>query len=333
MKKIFEDHEDDFDLTPYVDAIKSSVYKIMLLALIIGAALGAVRKFTYVPIYVSNTSWLGESQSANTQLGALATLAGVNLNQQTIPADRLYSNFLQTALFAKELSYKKFKTITSSKDEPLVKLIFGQNPKPNSSWISDSLEVQNRVQEWAKKNVVYSYENNIHQLLVKTTDPYLSQELCKYTLEELRNYNEFRRKSMATHHRDYLKAQLDSNLEILSKQEENYRNFQERNIAIQSPRLLLEQKRYLREIDVLSLIVLELRKQYELAKSEVNKEIQPIEPLVEPTLSEKPLSSKVAIWSVSGAMGSAFVYILILVLWVYRKQQILAKKEPKLENA
>jgi uncharacterized protein involved in exopolysaccharide biosynthesis len=101
----------------------------------------------------------------------------------------------------------------------------------------------------------------------------LSADVVNNLAESLDKYVRTKRKSYASEQRIYIEKRLDQLRDSLSLAEEKLKNFREQNrLVLQSPTLLLEQGRRMREVEILNAVYVELNKQLEIAKIEEIKD-------------------------------------------------------------
>ena len=106
-------------------------------------------------------------------------------------------------------------------------------------------------------------------LNVKVTMPeaQLSADVANELVKSLDLYIRTQRKSFATEQSFYLEKRTGQVKDSLAVAENNLKAFREQNrIVMQSPNLLLEQGRLMRNVEILQTVFIELTKQLELAK-------------------------------------------------------------------
>ena len=95
----------------------------------------------------------------------------------------------------------------------------------------------------------------------------LSAEVANKIAESLDLYVRTKRKTYASEQRFYLEKRTAQLKDSLTFAEERLKSFREQNrVVLQSPRLLLDQGRLMREVEILNAVYLELNKQLEIAK-------------------------------------------------------------------
>ena len=128
---------------------------------------------------------------------------------------------------------------------------------------------------------------------VTTEYPGLSQKILGKFLEELENFNLYKRASQAKENEKYLANQLGSLKIGLGNLEDEFVQFQKANrnwLITSDPEILKEVTRFKREIEIKSQGFIFLNQEYELAKLESLKDIPVIRMLDNPTLPDIKVS-------------------------------------------
>jgi uncharacterized protein involved in exopolysaccharide biosynthesis len=120
----------------------------------------------------------------------------------------------------------------------------------------------------------------------------LAADVLNAIVAEVDKFMRLKRINTATEQVRWINARLTDVEKELRQSEENLKVFMERNRRVMdSPQLTLEQQRLLREVTVKSTIVIELKKQYELAKIDEIKNISVVnilDPARPPVKKERP---------------------------------------------
>ena len=122
---------------------------------------------------------------------------------------------------------------------------------------------------FAKEYISIDLDRLTKILTVKVTMPEakLSADVVNKIIESLDFYIRTKRKSYAIEQRFYLEKRVDQIKDSLSICEIKLRDFREQNrMVTQSPNLLLEQGRLMRNVEIQQNVYIELTKQLELAK-------------------------------------------------------------------
>ncbi len=95
----------------------------------------------------------------------------------------------------------------------------------------------------------------------------LSADVANKIAESLDKYIRTKRKSFASEQKFYIEKRIEQLNDSLTLAEENLKNFSEQNrMILQSPQLLLERGRLMRNVEILNAVYIELNKQLEVTK-------------------------------------------------------------------
>jgi uncharacterized protein involved in exopolysaccharide biosynthesis len=201
------------------------------------------------------------------QLSGLAAMAGVNVGGDG--STQIYQNLIMSESVMNEVIYRKYET--KEYDKP-VDLIEYFEIKPDNS-LPDTLQKRKMFLKMfeilTKGNISISYElkSKILTVVVEMPESKLSADVANTLVGSLDKYVRTQRKSFATEQRKYLVSRVQQIKDTLSLCEEDLKTFREKNRQIaQSPELLLEQTRLMRNAEIQQTIFVELTKQLELVK-------------------------------------------------------------------
>jgi capsule polysaccharide export protein KpsE/RkpR len=200
------------------------------------------------------------------QLSGLAALAGVRVGE--VSATEIYQNLVLSESVIGPVIYSKYLTKEYPDSVNLIQYFEVKKEDPNP-------EIQKRKRflavliPFTKGNILTDIDRVTKILTVKVTMPeaQLSADIVNKLVESLDFYIRTKRKSYAGEQRYYLEKRVEQIKDSLSICENKLRDFREQNrMVIQSPNLLLEQERLLRNIQIQQNVYIELTKQLELAK-------------------------------------------------------------------
>lgn len=218
------------------------------------------------PYFESTVTILPEYGSKSTTLSGLsqlASLAGVRVGEGA-PTE-IYQNLISSETVLGSVIYAKYKTEKFKDSVNLVQYFLKSDTADNS-------ERRNflKVYEILSKNTIKSNVDRLTKILTLTVtmpESELSADVANKIAESLDLYVRTKRKSYASEQRYYLEKRTEQVKDSLSLAEEKLKSFREQNrVIIQSPALLLEQGRLMREIEILNAVYVELNKQLEIAK-------------------------------------------------------------------
>jgi uncharacterized protein involved in exopolysaccharide biosynthesis len=208
----------------------------------------------------------GSKSNMLSQLSGLAALAGVRVGE--LAATEIYQNLLQSESVMGPVITGKYLTKKYPYSVDLVQYFKVQLEDPNP-------EIQKRkrflelMESLTKGLITIEVDRSTKILTVKAKMPegQLSADVVNKLVESLDVYIRTKRRSYAGEQRYYLEKRVVQIKDTLSSCENKLKDFKERNKMItQSPILLLEQGRLMRNIEIQQNVYVELTKQLELAK-------------------------------------------------------------------
>jgi uncharacterized protein involved in exopolysaccharide biosynthesis len=227
--------------------------------------------FLIKPYYQSTVTILpdfgNKSSDMVSQFSGLASIAGVNMGGDV--STQIYQNLILSEAVLSDVVYKKYQT--KAFDHP-VDLIEYFEIKPDES-LPDSLQKRKMfltVYEMLTKGRIttgYELKTKILTVMVEMPESKLSAEAANAVVASLDKYVRTQRKSFAGEQRKYLVSRVQQIKDTLTYCEDALKNFREKNRQVaQSPELLLEQNRLMRNVEIQQTIFIELTKQSELVK-------------------------------------------------------------------
>lgn len=225
--------------------------------------------FLSKPYYISSVSILpeyGSKTSTLSQLSGLASIAGVNLGDNS-PIE-IYQKLLLSEMVLSDVIYANYKTENFTDSVNLIKY-FGIENSDNNPEIRKREDFLSVYDNLTKGRIVTDIDRMTKILTVRVTMPeaQLSADVANKLVESLDQYIRTQRKSNVTEQSFFLEKRTNQIKDSLTVAENQLKNFREQNrIVAQSPRLILEQGRLMRNVEILQTVYIELTKQLELVK-------------------------------------------------------------------
>ena len=309
---------DEIDLMSFTKILWKNRIKIISFSVLI-VIISIVISLFLTPQYESYSKWLPNKKSNNgsSKLSGLAVLAGINVGGNS-DNESYYPELLSSPTFLKKIFIKKFNTLENKNVTILEFLeIKKDSIKPNADYIPVNLVLEDIQLSFLNNSITYSPSATSLSLTISTPDPILSYELNMYILKLLEEYNKIEKASQAHKEKQFIEERFNEFKLALSKAENTYKLFRERNLNINSPSLMLKQQRLMREVEINNQLVIEFRKQLELAKVEEVKETPEFKIIQEPTIPlYKSKPKKKLIVALSAMIGFIFsCAITLLVHW------------------
>jgi uncharacterized protein involved in exopolysaccharide biosynthesis len=270
-KKTTEEKIQDFieKIRPYLLKLWDKRKKLLIINGVIFTITLLFLLFIVKPYYESSISILPEYGSKSnmlSQLSGLAALAGVRVGE--VSATELYQNIIQSESVIGPVIYGRYLTKEYPDSVNLIQY-FDVDIKDKNPEIQKRKRFLAVNESLTKVNISTDIDRITKILTVKVTMPeaQLSADVVNKLVESLDFYIRTKRKSYAGEQRYYLEKRVMQIKDTLRICENKLRDFREQNKMItQSPNLLLEQGRLMRNIEIQQSVYIELTKQLELAK-------------------------------------------------------------------
>lgn len=264
----FEDKFKKFidSIRPYIDRLWQVRKKLVIFNSVIFALLIVYFYLISKPYFESSITILPEYGSKSTtlsNLSQLAALAGVRVGEGA-PTE-IYQNLLFSESVLSNVIYSKYKTEKFDKPVDLIQYFLD----------SDTTRYDKRrnfliIYKAFTENIMKTNLERLTKILTLTismSESKLSADVVNKIGESLDLFVRTKRKTYASEQKFYLEKRTAQLKDSLSMAEEKLQNFREQNrVVLQSPRLILEQGRLMREVEILNAVYIELNKQLEIAK-------------------------------------------------------------------
>lgn len=221
------------------------------------------------PYFESTVTILPEFGSKSTTfagLSQLATLVGVRPSEGA-PAE-IYQNLITSEIILEDVIYSKYIT---KRFKDSVNLIEYFNPENEDNFESkNERQVFLGVYRNLANNQVRTNVDRLTKILTLTVimpESQFSADIANRIAESLDKYIRTKRKSFASEQKFYIEKRIEQLTDSLTIAEEKLKNFSEQNrMILQSPQLLLERGRLMRNVEILNAVYIELNKQLEVTK-------------------------------------------------------------------
>ena len=257
--------------------IVMSTLAVIILSVGISLILPKSFKSTAVILPQNNQSMLG----AFSGLSNLASLTGLSFGQSSM--EQLFPDIVNSEALLKQVIYTRYKTEKFADSVNLIQY-----------WeIEEDTETENfeEALEKFRKNIIVDYDKrtNIVSITYSIGEIQLVSDVLNKVIALLDEYIRKMKITSATEQRNWIEQRLVQVQNDLASSENALKDFREKNrIISNSPQLLLEQQRMIRDVEINTVIYTELKKQYELARIEELKNI----PVVNILDSARPPAKK-----------------------------------------
>lgn len=239
--------------------------------------------FLMTPTYLSSTVILPEMDKGKLgPLGDLAALAGVNIGGEVIMI-KLYPDIIQSDAVLTPIIEKKYKSKFFDKPVNLYEYFDIEEETPRRT-----LEVALKSIR-SKLKIELSAKTGLLTYSIETKDAQVSADILNTITAELNNFLLTKKTTNASEQRKWIEKRMKEVKQDLEKAENNLKDFREKNRRVSdSPQLLLEQGRLMREVTLQETISLTLQQQYEVARIEEIKNV----PIINVLDEAKPAAEK-----------------------------------------
>ena len=241
-------------------------------------------------------------------LSDLASLAGVNVGGEA-SLSKLYPIIVKSEAVLKNVIYQKYVVNSFADSVNLIKIWGIEEEKPQLAYESMLRALREELE------VSLDNKTNVLSISLMTKEPQLSADIVNAVASQLDLFVRTKRTTNASEQRKWIEGRLKEVKGDLESSENALKDFRENNRRIaDSPQLLLEQERFIREVQINSTLYTELKRQYELTKIEEIKNI-PIVNIMDTgrasATRDKPQRKLIVIFSffLSLLAGIGFVYV------------------------
>lgn len=243
-------------------------------------------------------------------LSDLASLAGVNVGGEGSLV-KLYPTILKSEAVLKNVIYKKYQTKKFPQPVNLIEYWEVEAKTP---------ELQHEIALKALHDmldVAMETKTQVITMSLSMPEPQLAADILNGVTAELNNFLLNKKTTSAGNQRKFVEDRLVEVKQDLTEAENTLKEFREKNKQVLSPRLMLDQERLIRDVQINGVVYTELRKQFELVKIEEVKNIPVInamDPARAPAKKDKPKKAIIV-------MTVFFFSFIISVSYTVIKQQ------------
>lgn len=280
----------------------------ILIVAAVAAVLTAIVNFLVLDLtYKASTTLLPETEKGKlgslSQFSGLAQLAGVSVPGAEI--SRLYPTILTSETILIPIIERRYHTRSFQDSVNLITFLDIDEGTPEKDMEAALKEMRGRL------TTSYDTKTSTVGVTLELEEQELAADVLNAIVGELDRFMRLKRINTASEQVKWINARLAAVEIELRDAEESLKRFTERNRRVSdSPELMLQQQRLLREVTVKSTITVELKKQYELAKIEEIKNIaivNVLDPARPPVKKERPkraTNTALAFLLVLGGMGT-----------------------------
>ena len=256
-----DDHP-EIDLIKYFSIVWKRRYVILLLTGIC-AITAVVYSLVATQYYRAETIILPNIENTS-DFRKMATALGFFAEKVENPS-QLYPKVLRSKRILKKVIYLKYQTAAFDGQVNLIEYWYGKEDLSPD----EKLEMMYRRLREGVITITVDKNTGVITVAVVTREPGLSAAIANNMIRELDRYNRDYKQIKAKEQRQFVEERLREEKSELTAAENQLKRFREKNRrVIDSPALLLEQERMVREVELHNTLYVELKKQYELVKIE-----------------------------------------------------------------
>lgn len=240
----------------------------------------------------------------------LAALAGVNVGGEPSLA-KLYPTLLKSRTILERVILQRYRSSRFGREVDLIEYweIDGESELDNMEEALKTLR--------AELTVTLDTKTNVLTATIGMREPQLAADVLNSAVATLDEYLRTKRTTSASQQRKWIEARTVEVKVELEQSEDRLKSFRERNRRVSdSPQLMLEHGRLMRDVEISSTVFVELKKQDEIARIEEVKNIPVInvlDPATPPARREWPRRTLLVL--VSTVLG-----VVVTSAWlVFRK--------------
>ena len=225
-------------------------------------------QFIYRPVYTSFATIIpvNNENSANKIAGIAATF-GISVPSSGSGAKMIYPEIVKSKTIAKKILSKEFKSSKYDLKMPLLKLI-----KYPDEDLDDEIDFERLLLEGVDAfiktiEISENIETSIVTVSVEASEPKLAADIAKALILELDLHQKKFQTEQIVKKRIFIEERIKEVKINLVKSEEELKDFREQNRNYSdSPSLLLEFERILRELEVQKQLYITLKREYEMTQ-------------------------------------------------------------------
>ena len=221
------------------------------------------------PVYVSNATIIpAYSESSISKMAGIASQFGINLPGNSADVKKfVYPEIIKSRTLMKKMLSKTFDTNKYGPNQTLLRLLTFKDDEPEYG--IDTLEIIGVETLLENINVDEDIETGLIKLSVGSFEPKLSADMAIALINELDIHQKGFNLRQAAKKRIFIEERIREVKLDLEKSEERLKAWRQRNRNIgDSPALLLEQERLMREAEVQKQLFITLKQEFEVAQIE-----------------------------------------------------------------
>jgi uncharacterized protein involved in exopolysaccharide biosynthesis len=250
----------------------------------------------------------------------LALQFGVSVpggEETSVTSSWIYPEIIQSRTLARAMLKRNFSTKEFGPDQSLMKIL--TYSEEEATFSQDTMEKNAVNSLLGMINVSKDPKSSILILEVSASEPQFAADIITALIEELDRHQRKFKSTRISEKRQFITGRIEEVQVDLEKMEEKLKQFRYRNRQIQnSPSLLLEQERMIREVEVEKRIYITLKQEHELAKIQEVEEtpvLHVLDPPEAPLERSTPKKSQTVILAGFFGIGLGVGLVFVREYW------------------
>ena len=263
QSKVKSDEESSLDLLYYVELLVINV-KILITIPLITSVISIVYVLYFTnPVYESTAKIMSSSSPGKiSQSLGLASQFGIDLLPMQNQVEWPYPEIIKSRTLARSILKRKFDSYKYGKEKSLQGILLNESV-PENQKIAETLAINNLLNSIS----VSKSKKEVYTLRVTTFEAKLAADIAAVIIDELDKNQREKNNAKVRDTRTFIEERILEIGKELNTAEESLKVFRERNRRItNSPSLLLEEERLIREVAVLTGVFTTLKQKLETTK-------------------------------------------------------------------
>jgi uncharacterized protein involved in exopolysaccharide biosynthesis len=231
----------------------------------------------------------------------IAAMAGVSTNEMKL--SKLFPTILMSETVLREAIFHRYTVEGSADAQNLIEFLRIDQGSTEKDFDAAVKEMRSRLE------ATLDYRTDVVTVTLEMEQSQLAADVANQLLKEMDRFLRETRRTKVSEQKKWLDERLSQVRTSLERAEETLKEFRVKNRqTADSPQLLLEQERLVRQVQINSTIFIELTKQYEIARVEEIKNtplVNLLDPARAPTTRYKPKRTTIAVSAVLVSLLSA----------------------------
>ena len=284
----------------------------LIVTIVGGMSILAIVICLFLPKYYKSTAII-LPETEKSKLGSfgglsdLASLAGVSTGEGSLV--KLYPTIIKSEAVLRNVLYARYRSAAFKDSVTLLEYWEIEAVTPELAYEAGLKALQEGL------DVSMDLKTNVMTISTETKEPQLTADIINRVTWALDQFIRTKRRTNASEQRKWIEVRLSEVKGDLEKSENGLKEFREKNRRVtDSPQLLLEQERLIRDVQINAALYAELKKQFELIKIEEIKNI-PIINVMDPgrpaARKERPKRIAIVVTTFLLSLIASVGYVLV----------------------